>query len=70
MKILLPLAITLSLIGGAAAYADPADHSHDQSQMGQDHMGDQNRNNHHGGQHHRHQVCIWSHHHRRCSWGY
>jgi Spy/CpxP family protein refolding chaperone len=65
MKILLPLALTLSLIGGAAAYADPADHSHDQSQMGQNHMGD-----HQGGQRHRHQVCTWSHHHRHCSWGY
>jgi hypothetical protein len=78
MKSLLPLALSLALIGGTAAWADPGDQN--QGQMDQNHQTDQNRDQNrdrhdnrddhgndrdHGG-HHR-----WHHHrHQVCTWSH
>lgn len=62
MKILVPLALSLALLGAAAASADP---------------GDQNRDHHvvqnhdpHAPVRHKRQVCVGRLHHRHCHWAY
>jgi hypothetical protein len=86
MKLLLGVAVVVTLLSGSAAYAQ-YDHNQGNNSVqnqspgqdqgranpsdNQDHHNNDNRgSDREGRHHHRHQVCNWYHHHRHCHWSW